>query len=164
MADTDTTNNGELDLDALKTLDPEDFANLMGSVTDEQLEEMMGGPLRKKVLDEIFSRMADHVDPGKVGDTNAVIHFKIFDRPEDQGGGYDEYEVVFENGKAQLSTEPHHDASVTIKVRPVDFLKLASNRASGPTLFMTGKLKIEGDLMLATRLTSFFRIPTAKEG
>ena len=45
----------------------------------------------------------------------------------------------------------------------VNFLKLASNRASGPTLFMTGKLKLEGDLMLAQRLTSFFRIPTAKE-
>jgi putative sterol carrier protein len=28
---------------------------------------------------------------------------------------------------------------------------------------MTGRLKLEGDLMLATRLASFFRIPTAKE-
>ena len=50
---------------------------------------------------------------------------------------------------------------VTIKVDPVDFLKLAANQATGPTLFMTGKLKLEGDLMLASRLTSFFRIPTA---
>jgi hypothetical protein len=164
MSETETsTSNGQIDLEALKTVGPEDFAKLMAGVTDEQLAEMMSGPLRKQVLDEIFSRMADHIEEGKVGDTQAVVHFKILDRPEDQGGGYDEYEVVFEKGTAQLSKEPHHDATVTIKVNPVDFLKLASNRASGPTLFMSGKLKLEGDLMLASRLTSFFRIPTAKE-
>jgi putative sterol carrier protein len=163
MSDTETSTNGQIDLEAFKSVGPEDFAKLMSSVTDEQLEEMMTGPLRKQVLDEIFSRMADHVEQSKVGDTNAVVHFKILDRPEDQGGGYDQYEVVFENGAAKLSESPERDADVTIKVDPVSFLKLASNRANGPTLFMSGKLKLEGDLMLAQRMTSFFRIPTAKE-
>jgi putative sterol carrier protein len=163
MSDTETSTNGEIDLEAFQSVGPEDFAKLMSSVTDEQLGEMMSGPLRKQVLDEIFSRMADHVEQGKVGDTNAVVHFKILDRPEDQGGGYDQYEVVFEDGTAKLSESPERDADVTIKVDPVSFLKLASNRANGPTLFMTGKLKLEGDLMLAQRMTSFFRIPTAKE-
>ena len=41
------------------------------------------------------------------------------------------------------------------------FLKLVSGNASGPTMFMTGKLKLEGDVMLASRLTSMFRIPKA---
>jgi putative sterol carrier protein len=163
MSDTETSTNGEIDLEAFQSVGPEDFAKLMSNVTDEQLGEMMSGPLRKRVLDEIFSRMADHVEQSKVGDTNAVVHFKILDRPEDQGGGYDHYEVVFENGTAKLSESPERDADVTIKVDPVSFLKLASNRANGPTLFMTGKLKLEGDLMLAQRMTSFFRIPTAKE-
>ena len=163
MSETDTTTNGEVDLEAMKSVGAEDFAKLMASVTDEQLAEMMGGPLRKQVLDEIFNRMAEHVDQNKLGDTNATIQFKILDRPEDQGGGYDHYEVVFANGTAKLSDTPGDKADVTIKVDPVNFLKLASNRASGPTLFMTGKLKLEGDLMLAQRMTSFFRIPTAKE-
>jgi putative sterol carrier protein len=164
MSDTETqADNGQIDLDAFKAVGPEDFAKLMSSVTDEQLAEMMSSPMRKQVLDEIFSRMADHIDEGKVGDTNATVHFKILDRPEDQGGGYDHYEVVLANGTAKLSETPGEDADVTIKVDPVNFLKLASNRASGPTLFMTGKLKLEGDLMLAQRMTSFFRIPTAKE-
>ena len=43
------------------------------------------------------------------------------------------------------------------------FLNLAAGKANGPSLFMTGKLKLEGDLMLAQRMTSFFRIPTVKE-
>ena len=62
MSETDTTTNGEVDLEAMKSAGAEDFAKLMASVTDEQLAEMMGGPLRKQVLDEIFNRMAEHVD------------------------------------------------------------------------------------------------------
>ena len=46
---------------------------------------------RKKVLDEIFRRMSEHVDPEKASNADAVLHWKILDRPD---GGYDHYEVV----------------------------------------------------------------------
>ena len=52
---------------------------------------------------------------------------------------------------------------MTIKVDPVTSSSSPRTAPAGPTLFMTGKLKLEGDLMLAQRMTSFFRIPTAKE-
>ena len=140
---------------------PEEFAKLIAEAPEAQIAEIMDGPQRKQVLDEIFRRMADHAEPSKIGSTEAVVHFKILDRPEDQGGGYDHYEVVVEDGRCTASDDPQREPKVTIKVGPVHFLKLASNQASGPTLFMTGKLKLEGDVMLASRLTSFFRIPTA---
>lgn len=145
----------------LEQVAPEDFAKLIAESSDEQIAEVVNGPQRKPVLDQIFGRMADHVEADKLGSTEAVVHFKILDRPDDQGGGYDHYEVVFENGKCAASGEVKRDPNVTIKVGPVEFLKLAANKASGPTLFMTGKLKLEGDVMLASRLTTFFRIPTA---
>ena len=75
--------------------------------------------------------------------------------------GYDDYEVIFADGACRATDSPEHDPKVTIKVSGVEFLKLAANRASCPTLFLTGKLKLEGDVMLASRLTSFFRIPSA---
>ncbi|MGH2981734.1 MAG: SCP2 sterol-binding domain-containing protein, partial [Solirubrobacterales bacterium] len=50
---------------------------------------------------------------------------------------------------------------VTLKIEPVAFLKLITNQKSGPELFMTGKLKLEGDLMFAPQIASLFRIPTA---
>ena len=75
--------------------------------------------------------------------------------------GYDHYEVVFEDGRCTASDRIEHDPQVTIRIGPVDFLKLAANQASGPTLFVTGKLRLDGDVMLASRLTSFFRIPSA---
>jgi putative sterol carrier protein len=140
---------------------PEDFAKLVASASDGMLAEIVNGPQRKPVLDEIFSRMADHVEPEKARGTDAVVHFKILDRPEELGGGYDHYEVVFENGNCTASDKPANDPKVTIKVGAADFLKLAASKASGPTLFMTGKLKLQGDVMLASRLTGFFRIPSA---
>ena len=40
-----------------------------------------------------------------------------------------------------------------------DFLKLVTVNAAGPMLFMSGKLKIEGDLMFAASAASLFTIP-----
>jgi putative sterol carrier protein len=156
MTDADATAVSNLEQVA-----PEDFAKLIAESSDDQIAEVINGPGRKQVLDQIFGRMADHVEPGKARGADAVVHFKILDRPEDQGGGYDHYEVVFEGGNCTASDKPEREPKVTIKVGGVNFLKLAANRASGPTLFMTGRLKLEGDVMLASRLTSFFRIPSA---
>jgi hypothetical protein len=139
----------------------DDFAKLVAEASNEQLGEVVNGPRRKQVLDEIFGRMADHVEPGRISGIDAVVHFKILDRPDDQGGRYDHYEVIFKDGNCTASDDPKRDPQVTVRVRPADFLKLAANQASGPTLFLTGKLKLEGDVMLASRLTSFFRIPSA---
>ena len=157
MADNEIT-IAEADL---AQFEPEQFAQLIAAATDEQIAEVVNGPLRKLVLDQIFSRMADHVEPSQVGNLDAVVHFKILDRPAEHGGGYDHYEVIFAEGACRAGDSPEGDPKVTIKVSGVHFLKLAANKASGPTLFLTGKLQLEGDVMLAARLTSFFRIPSA---
>jgi putative sterol carrier protein len=145
----------------LAQFEPEQFAELIAGASDDQLSEIIHGPLRKQVLDEIFGRMADHVEPAQIDGLDAVVHFKILDRPDDQGGGYDHYEVIFAEGTCRAGDSPGREPKVTIKTSGVHFLKLAGNRASGPTLFLTGKLKLEGDVMLASRLTSYFRIPSA---
>ena len=69
--------------------------------------------------------------------------------------------MIFADGGCRASDSPKREPKVTIKVGGVNFLKLAAGKASGPVLFMTGKLRLEGDVMLASRLTSFFRIPSA---
>ena len=47
------------------------------------------------------------------------------------------------------------------EIQPLDFLKLISGNASGPQLFLVGRLKIRGDLFLAARVQSMFTIPSA---
>jgi len=145
----------------LERFGAEDFAKLVAEASEEQIAEIVNGPARKQVLDEIFNRMAEHVEPARARGSDAVVHFKILDRPESLGGGYDHYEVVFEDGMCTAADRIARKPQVTIRVGAVNFLKLAANQASGPTLFLTGKLRLEGDVMLASRLTGFFRIPSA---
>ena len=69
--------------------------------------------------------------------------------------------MIVRDGKCEVSEDLASEPRVTLKVEPVPFLKLISGQASGPELFMSGKLKIEGDLMYAPQIASLFRIPAA---
>jgi putative sterol carrier protein len=142
----------------MEGVDEAQLVQLVAGATDRQLEELMASEARKDILDDIFRRMSEHVDGDRAGDVTTVLHWKIYDRPE---GGYDHYEVVLEGGTCTVSESPGREPAITLKLKPADFLKLVSGHASGPTLFMTGKLKLEGDVMLASRLTSMFHIPKA---
>jgi putative sterol carrier protein len=152
----ETTNGDQVpDFTAISA---EDLAGLVANATDEQLAEAMRGPQREPALREIFARMAEHLDPQRAKGQDAVIHFQILGRPD---GGYDQFEVVVRDGRCSVSEAPSQQPRVTLKIDPVPFLKLITSRTSGPALFMTGKLKIEGDLMFAPQIASLFRIPTA---
>ena len=50
-------------------------------------------------------------------------------------------------------------ARVTFTIGGADFLRLVTGNAAGPMLFMSGKLKIEGDMMFAASAASLFTIP-----
>ena len=144
---------------AMEGVDETQLVQVVAGATDQQLEELMASEARQDILDDIFRRMAEHVDQDRARDVTAVVHWKIYDRPE---GGYDHYEVVLEGGACTVSQSPSREPAVTLKLKPANFLKLVSGNASGPTMFMTGKLKLEGDVMLASRLTSMFHIPSAR--
>jgi putative sterol carrier protein len=142
----------------LTDVSPEDFAALVATASDEQLAEAMSGAQRGPALRVIFARMADHMDPAKAKGHDAVVHFQIL-RGHDEG--YDHFELVVRDGTGSVSETPSEEPRVTLKIEPVAFLKLITNQKSGPELFMSGKLKIEGDLMFAPQVATLFRIPTA---
>jgi putative sterol carrier protein len=146
-------------LGALDGADASQLAAMVGQVPDEQLAEGMANPEgRKMILDEIFRRMSEHAEPEQIAGVDAVVHFEITGAPN---GGSDIYEAVIRDGKVEVSDEPSEQPRVKITTPPVPFLKLVTGQQSGPVLFMTGKLKLEGDVMFASRMTGFFRIPTA---
>jgi hypothetical protein len=45
---------------------------------------------------------------------------------------------------------------VTLSTDVASYAKLMAGRVPGPALYMSGKLQIQGDLMLAQRMTTFF--------
>jgi putative sterol carrier protein len=144
----------ELDTSAV---DPAEFAQGISQATDKQLDELMSGPMREQILEEIFSRMEQHFRAESAGDTDAVIHWRI------KGGsdeGYDRWETVIANGACAVHKGyESEEARVTFTIGGGDFLKLVTGNAAGPTLFITGKLKIKGDMMFAASAAGLFTIP-----
>ena len=155
-----TENDAAADaLGSLNGADASQLAAMVGQVPDEQLAEGMANPEgRRMILDEIFKRMSEHAEPRQIEGIDAVVHFEITGASD---GGSDVYEAVIRDGMVEVSNEPEEQSKVKITTAPVTFLKLVTGQQSGPVLFMTGKLKLEGDVMFASRMTSFFRIPKA---
>lgn len=157
MTDTETQ-AAEIPTD-LSGVEADHLAGLVANASDEQLNAGMADPeAREKILDEIFRRMSEHVDPAKARGQDAVLHFRIAGKP---GGGEDVYEVELKDGVCTVSEEPASEPKVAFTVGPAAFLRLVSGNQAGPVLFMSGKLKIEGDLMFASQVATFFRIPQA---
>ena len=141
-----------------ETVDPQAFARTIAEASDEQIREGLSGPVRERALKEIFRRMEAHFDAVKARDVEAVIHWRIGGRPE---GGHDQYETVIRGGSCTVSQGGSAEPRVAFQVDdPVDFLRLVTGNANGPMLFMSGKLKIQGDLLFAARVQSFFQIPS----
>ena len=148
--------NGAAEIDPTQ-IDANELAKNMAAATDEQLAELMAGPMRGQILSEIFRRMAEHFRADAARDTDAVIHWRIGGRED---GETDDYETVIANGACEAHEGFQSDqARVTFKIGGADFLRLVTGNAAGPMLFMSGKLKIEGDMMFAASAASLFTIP-----
>jgi putative sterol carrier protein len=148
----------DFDLSDFSSVDPKKFAQIVKSAPDSQIQEVMSGDLRGKILDEVFGRMPSLFRPDRAGSTNAVIHWNITGRPD---GGTDTYEIVIENGACALSPSPERDPKLSLTMGPVEFLKVVSGAGNPVMMFMTGKLKAKGDLGLAANIANLFDIPKA---
>lgn len=141
----------------LGEISPAEFAKLVKNASKDMFAQVLGNTeTRTKVLDEVFNRMGEQYKGSK--STKGVIHWKILDRPD---GGYDHYETILDGETCSVNKEPQEEPRATISLSGTEFLKLASGNASPPVQFMTGKIKIKGDLGFAAGLSSLFDIPKA---
>ncbi len=60
--------------------------------------------------------------------------------------------TILMDGKAETVSESGGDADTTIKVAWDDWQAMADGKLDGMTAFMTGKLKVEGDMSNAMQL------------
>jgi putative sterol carrier protein len=143
----------------IAAIDPELFASLVRDATDDQLQDGLDAN-RQLILEEIFRRMPEQFDPERAAGVEAIVEWRIRDRP---GGGHDAWHVTLRDGRCEVAEGPADEPTVIYEIRPIDFIRLITNNASGPRLFLFGRLKIRGNLVLATRMPTFFRIPGEEE-
>lgn len=141
----------------IPAIDPAQFAGLVQGATDDQLREGFATN-RELILGEIFRRMPERFNSERAGGVDAVVEWRIRDRPD---GGYDSWHLIIRGGGCQVIEGPAEAPTVTYEINPVDFIRLITGNASGPKLFLFGKLKIRGDLVLGARMPTLFSIPAA---
>jgi putative sterol carrier protein len=146
----------DIDLSNFDSIEPRQFAAIVKSASNDQINAALQGDMRDKVLTEIFSRMPALFRADRAGNTSAVIHWNVGDGP---GGRVDSYELVIADGKCVLSPKPEHEAKLALTLGQADFLKVVSGNANPVMMFMTGKLKAKGDLGLAAKIADLFDIP-----
>lgn len=143
--------------DQLAEVTPEQFAGLVKNASRSDLNDLMSdAEARTNVLAAVFDRMGSQYKGGR--EPSQVVHWKIQGAPD---GGEDVYETFLGPEECVVSPVPERTPDVTLTLSGQDFLKLASGNAAPPMLFLTGKLKIGGDVGLAAALGNLFDIPKA---
>jgi putative sterol carrier protein len=96
---------------------------------------------------QFFESLESRVDPSKTaGMTNSYV-FEI------DGAGT--WKVDVDDGKVSV-TEGGGDADATISASEETFQKIASGEQNATTAYMTGKLKVKGDMGAAMKLQKLF--------
>jgi len=119
--------------------------------SDDEIAQRIHDAGTEGVLDAVFTGMQERFQPDKASGVDAALQWLIAD-----GGDEHPYTVTVKDGTCETDPGRVDDPRVTLTTDVVSFAKLMAGKAPGPMLYMTGKLKIQGDLMLAQRMTSFF--------
>ena len=98
----------------------------------------------------LFPAMVDRFLPEKAGDINATI---LFDLSGDNGGYF---WLKIADGAATTGDGELSDPAMTVKASADDWFAVATGEMNAMQAFMTGKLKILGDMGLAMKMQTIF--------
>jgi putative sterol carrier protein len=96
---------------------------------------------------EFFETLESRVDPAKAAGMTASFRFEI------DGAG--NWTVDVDDGKVSVS-EDGADADCTISASSETFMKIANGEQNPTAAYMSGKLKVKGDLGQAMKLQKLF--------
>lgn len=101
-------------------------------------------------VSEIFQNMPSRFRADKAGGTSATIQYDI----SGEGGGT--WHAVIKDGTCSVSQGPAPAPNLTLQVSAQDWIDMTSGKQNPQMLFMSGKLKLKGDMGLAMKLGSMF--------
>lgn len=99
---------------------------------------------------EIFEQMEGRFKPEAAAGVDCVIQYDL------SGEGGATYHTVVKDGACQVSAGGHDSPSMTLVMEAADFVALTGGELDGMSAFMSGKLKVTGDMSLAMKMQTFF--------
>ncbi|MDT0307392.1 SCP2 sterol-binding domain-containing protein [Streptomyces sp. DSM 44917] len=136
---------------------PQEFARIVKGLSKKEVSQLAeDSALRTRVISEVVKRMQEQFKPEKAGSLKALIRWEV------SGDPVVVYETEVKDGKVTVTEgRSEREPRVTLTANDYEFLRLVSGNASPVTQFMTRKLKVNGDIGLASALPKFFDIPKA---
>jgi putative sterol carrier protein len=101
---------------------------------------------------ELMSKMPKAFLPEKAPGLDAVIQFKF------SGAEAGDWFATIKDGKCTTEQGAHPSPKMTLSADSADYVKIFTGELDGMQAFMGGKLKLAGDLNLAMKLMTMFKI------
>lgn len=101
---------------------------------------------------ETFDLMPGKFRADKAAGVNATIQYDI---SGDQGGTW---HAVIKDGGCTVSQGAAPSPNLTLTMSSQDWLDMVGGKLSGQMAFMSGKLKLKGDMGLAMKVGSLFQV------
>ena len=99
---------------------------------------------------EAFDGMADNFNGEKAAGMNCTYQWDV------TGDGGGKWNAVIADGAITVAEGEADSPSITITVTSGDWLDILNGKLDGQMAFMSGKLKIKGDMSLAMKLKTLF--------
>ena len=103
--------------------------------------------------DQVFKEMPNYFQSEKAGATKGNVQF---DLSGDNGG---KWWIKIADGRAEAGQGDVEGPNLTLIADAGDYVKIAMGQLDATAAFMSGKLKIKGDMGLAMKMASLFRRP-----
>jgi len=103
-------------------------------------------------VQELINRMPRALIAEKANGVNAVIQYHL---SGEEGG---EWIISIKDGQCSVQEGIAPNPNMTLTGEAQDYKDVITGRMNPMSAFMTGKLRLAGDLNLAMKLTSFFKM------
>ena len=101
---------------------------------------------------ETFDQMASRFKAANAAGVNKTIQYEI------GGDGGGTWHAVIKDGACTVQPGPAAAADLTVTMAGQDWLDMVGGKLNGQMAFMSGKLKLKGDMGLAMKLGSLFQV------
>jgi SCP-2 sterol transfer family protein len=132
--------------------DQQDLAVLVRDLSDEDVTRLAEDAGVEATLDRLFTLMAESFDPEQAAGRSAATQWEV-----SAGGETHTYHVIIDAGTCRAGSGPVPSPRITMAQELSDFIRFMAGQTNAVTAFMTGKMKVTGDVMFGPTMESFFR-------
>jgi putative sterol carrier protein len=127
------------------------LAQLLEGRSDDDINAFAAQAGVETALEQVFQGMQEYFRGDRAQGVGAVVQWDV----ESLQGAHT-YQVKVANGALSWARGAAEPARVTFRMSLPDFLRLVAGTLDGMQAFMSGKLKLAGDMMFAPAVQTWF--------